>query len=247
MDAFGLSHPGIVRRGNEDAYVVLPSFGLYAVADGMGGAAAGEIASRLAIDTVRAVFEDPDLTWPCGFAPPPPTRDLPLLVAGLEHANARVHAAAQADPSKAGMGTTFTGILVLEDRIAVGHVGDSRAYLLRGQSLQQLTRDHTLVNHFIDIGTMTLEEAERSPLRHIMSRAVGADECVEVDRRLVAAEAGDTLLLASDGLHGVVSDADIAAVLLSQRDLTRAATDLVERANDAGGPDNITVVLVRIG
>lgn len=247
LDAFGLSHPGIVRRGNEDAYLVLPSFGLFAVADGMGGAAAGEVASRLAIDTVRAVFEDPDLTWPCGLAPPPPTRGLPLLVTAIEQASCRVQAAARADPSKAGMGTTFTGILVLDDHVAVGHVGDSRAYLLRGRRLQQLTHDHSLVNHFIDVGTMTREEAERSPLRHILSRAVGAEDSVEVDRRLVAAEAGDTFLLASDGLHGTVSDDDIAAVLLGERDLARAATDLVERANDAGGPDNITVVLVRIG
>jgi protein phosphatase len=247
LDAFGLSHPGIIRRGNEDAYVVLPSFGLFAVSDGMGGAAAGEVAARMAIDTVRAVLEDPDLTWPCGLAPPPPTRDLPLLVAAIDHANARVHAAAQADPRKAGMGATFTGMLVLDEHVAIGHVGDSRAYLLRRGRLQQLTHDHTLVNHFIDTGTMTREAAEKSGLHHILCRAVGADSSVEVDGRLVAAEAGDTFVLASDGLHGVVSDDDIAAVLLGERDLARAATDLVERANDAGGPDNVTVVLVRIG
>jgi serine/threonine protein phosphatase PrpC len=247
MEAFGLSHPGRVRTGNEDAYVVLPSTGLYAVADGMGGAAAGEVASRMAVDTVSAVFDDPDLTWPRRLACPPRVAGLPLLVAGIEHANARVFAAALADRNKAGMGTTFTGILVHGDRIAVGHVGDSRAYLLRGRRLQQLTQDHTLVNHLIDAGAMTRDQAESSQLRHMLSRAVGAEESVDVDRRLVAAEAGDTLLLASDGLHGVVSDKDIAAVLLGERDITRAATRLVEHANDAGGPDNVTVVLIRIG
>lgn len=145
------------------------------------------------------------------------------------------------------MGTTFTGILVLEDRLAVAHVGDSRAYLLRGGRLDQLTHDHTLVNELVDSGAMTREEAESSRLRNILSRALGGEERVVVDGRLVAAKAGDTLLLASDGLHGVVRDRDIAAVLLGERDLTRAATKLVERANDAGGPDNVTVVLIRIG
>jgi len=247
MEAFGLSHPGRVRRGNEDAYVVLPSLGLFVVADGMGGAAAGEVASRLAVDTVRAVFEDPDLTWPRGLADRPADTGLPLLVSGVEHANARVRAAASGDHSLAGMGTTFTGILVLEDRLAVAHVGDSRAYLLRGGRLDQLTHDHTLVNELVDSGAMTREEAESSRLRNILSRALGGEERVVVDGRLVAAKAGDTLLLASDGLHGVVRDRDIAAVLLGERDLTRAATKLVERANDAGGPDNVTVVLIRIG
>jgi len=201
----------------------------------------------MTVETVRAVFEDPDLTWPRGLAARPADPGLPLLVSSVEHANAWVHAAAHADPSKAGMGTTFTGILVLDDRIAVAHVGDTRAYLLRGRHLQQLTTDHTLVNQLVDAGRLTREEAETSPLRNILSRAVGDDERLEVDGRLVFVQAGDTLLLASDGLHGVVRDGDIAGVLRRERDLTRAATELVACANDAGGPDNITVVLVRIG
>lgn len=247
VEAFGVSHPGIVRRHNEDTYLVRPATGLFVVADGMGGAAAGEVASRMAVDAVSAFIADPDMTWPAGSAPRAPSPGLPLLVAGVEMANARVHAAATADHLKAGMGTTLIGALVLEGRVALAHVGDSRAYLLRGRCLERLTEDHTIVNEMLRAGVMTKDAAQTSEVRHLLSRAVGTQADVEVDARHVRVEAGDSLLLCSDGLHGVVGDEDIAAILLAERDLTRAATRLVERANDAGGPDNITAVLVRIG
>ena len=236
----------MVREGNEDAYLVAPDIGLYAVADGMGGHAAGEVASRMTIDGVRAMFQDPDITWPKGMSQPSTIPGLPLLVAGVERANARVHATATADGSKAGMGTTFTGLLLLGDRAAIAHVGDSRAYLLHGRRLDLLTHDHTLVEEFFRAGGMSREAAARSTMRHVLTRAVGTRPTVVVDRRLVAIEPGDTLLLASDGLHGVVDDDEIADILLSDHDLTRVATRLVECANDKGGPDNTTVVLVRI-
>lgn len=246
IQAFGLSHQGLVRGRNEDSFIVASDVGLYAVADGMGGHAAGEVASRMAVETVRAVFEDPDLTLPRGLAHRPVDPDLPLLVSGVEHANARIHAAAIGNTAREGMGTTFTGLLVLEDRFALAHVGDSRAYLLRGRRLEQLTVDHTLVGELVQAGTMAPKDAEVSALRHVLSRAVGTRASVTVDGRMLAAEAGDVLLLASDGLHGVVGDDEIAAILLAERELTRAATRLVERACDAGGPDNVSVVLVRV-
>ena len=246
LEAFGVSHPGIVRRHNEDTYLVRHATGLFVVADGMGGAAAGEVASRMAVEAVAAFIADPDITWPTGSAPRAPAPGLPLLIASVELANARVHAAATADRRKAGMGTTLIGALVLEGRVALAHVGDSRAYLLRGRRLDPLTEDHTIVNELLRAGVMMKEAAQTSEVRHVLSRAIGTEASVEVDARHVRVEAGDTLLLCSDGLHGVVGDEDITAILLAERDLTRAAARLVERANDAGGPDNITAVLIRI-
>jgi serine/threonine protein phosphatase PrpC len=246
VEAFGISDPGLCRSTNEDAYAVVADAGLFVVADGMGGHAAGEVASRMAVDAVRAVFEDPDLTWPIGVSIPPHTRGTPLLKASIEHANARVHAASVADVTKGGMGTTVTALLVLDDRIVIGHVGDSRAYRLRGRKLELLTRDHTYINMLLDAGAMTPEQAATSELRNMLARSVGSEPTVKVDVRLLDLEPGDTFLLATDGLHGVVDDNTLAAILLYERDLTRAAAELVQRANDGGGPDNITAVLVRI-
>jgi serine/threonine protein phosphatase PrpC len=245
VEAFGLSDPGLVRDTNEDCYAVVPTLGYFAVADGVGGHAAGEVASRMAIDTVRSLLEDPRACWPAG--PGAAAAAVDRLAGGVAYANARVYDAASGEKGRQGMGTTFTGLLLLDGRVALAHVGDSRAYLLRGRRLAQLTDDHTLVAAYIQAGILTREEAATSPIRNIISRAVGPADVVEVDKRLLAVESGDTLLLCSDGLHGVVEDEAIAAVLLQERDITRAAAQLIDRANDAGGPDNVTVVLVRVG
>jgi protein phosphatase len=243
--AFGLSDLGAVRTTNEDCYAVVPALGYFAVADGVGGNAAGEVASRMAIDAVRSVLEDPRVPWPEG--PGAATTALERLAGGVEYANARVYESASGEPGRKGMGTTFTGLLLLDGRVALAHVGDSRAYLLRGRRLMQLTEDHTLVTAYLQAGILKPEDVATWPLRHVITRAVGTEEAVEVDRRMLAVEPGDTLLLASDGLHGVLGDDDIGAVLACERDLTRAAAELIDRTNDAGGPDNVTVVLVRIG
>ncbi len=240
MEAFGLSDVGLQRTSNEDAYAVAPSLGFFAVANGVGGCAAGEVASRMAINVVTSTIENAAATWPQGGGDS-------LFVRALREANAAVRASASRDRTRKGMGTTFTGLLVLEDRAVIAHVGDSRAYLLRERRLHQLTEDHTLVNAYVQAGVMTREAAAASENRNLLVRAVGLDEAMEVDTRLMGIEPGDVVLLASDGLHGVVEAEDIAATLLSERDLTRAAAWLVERANDAGGPDNVTVVLLRIG
>ena len=240
MEAFGLSDVGLQRASNEDAYAIVPSIGFFAVADGVGGDAAGEVASRMAIDVVASTIENAAATWPQGGGDS-------LFVRALREANAAVRASASRDRARKGMGTTFTGLLVLEDRAVIAHVGDSRAYLLRERRLHQLTEDHTLVNAYVQAGVMTREAAAASEIRNVIVRAVGLDEAMEVDTRLMGVEPGDVVLLASDGLHGVVEAEDIAATMLSTRDLTRAAARLVERANDAGGPDNVTVVLLRLG
>jgi protein phosphatase len=202
----------------------------------------------MTLDAVRCAFEDADVTWPGAMTDrPPPAPGLPQLVAAVERANVRVHAAASADDDKAGMGTTVTALLMLGDRVAVAHVGDSRLCRLRGRHLEQLTRDHTYVDRCVRAGIMTREQAAQSAHKHIITRAIGTDPEVKVDRGLLAIEPGDTFLLATDGLHGVVGDDDVAATLLAWPDLTRAATRLIEATLDAGAPDNISVVLVRVG
>lgn len=245
--AVGLSNPGLVRPGNEDAFLAAGDLGLYAVADGMGGAACGEVAARMAIDAVRAAIEDPNATWPSGSRGAPPAGSgLPLLVAGVERANARVHAAAAADSAKAGMGSTFTGILFFESGAAIAHVGDSRAWRLRAGRLEVLTADHTVVQAAVDAGAMTPEEARISKYRHIITRAIGTHPAIEVEHALLDVEAGDVYLLATDGLHGVVGDDEIAAILQAELDLHRAASHLMVATFDAGAPDNVTLVLLRV-
>jgi protein phosphatase len=240
VEAFGLTDVGLLRATNEDAYLVRPDLGLFAVADGMGGAAAGEVASQMAIDTVLEEVEDSSALQPAHAGPI-------LLLGGVEVANALIHATAQGDALKCGMGTTFTGILVCGSRVAIAHVGDSRAYLFRGGRLRQMTEDHSWVAAMVRAGALTPEEAEVSPRRNEIQRAVGAEEHVDVDTRMIAAEPGDIYLLSSDGLHGLVPDSIIDETLRAERDLTRAAQRLIDCANDVGGDDNITVVLVRLG
>lgn len=247
IEAFGLSHRGLTRPGNEDSYLVAPELGLLAVADGMGGAAAGEVASRMTVDAVRCAFEEADVTWPGAMREEPaPSPGLPRLVAAVERANVRVHAAARADSGKVGMGTTFTALLVLDGHGAVAHVGDSRLYRLRAGRLERLTRDHTLIDDFVRRGVLTPEEAERSPYKHTITRAVGVESTIDVDRRYLGTLPGDVLLLATDGLHGAIGDDDITAILQTEPELTRAASQLIEATLDAGAPDNVTVVLARI-
>jgi serine/threonine protein phosphatase PrpC len=245
VEAFGLSDRGLHRETNEDAYAVVPRAGLFIVADGMGGHAGGEVASRMTVCAVRSALEAPDGTRSIGLPAPSSANGLLQLRASIELANAEVHAAAVADATN--MGTTLTALLVLGDRVALGHVGDSRAYRLRGRTLERLTDDHTYVNMLVNAGAITREQARTSELRHMLARAIGTDPAVEIDTRLLHVDPGDTFLLATDGLHGVLDDGMIAAILLGESDLTRAAAELVGRANDAGGPDNVTVVLVRIG
>jgi len=226
------SDTGRKRRRNEDSYVVAPP--LFAVADGMGGAQAGEVASRLA----AAALEEPG---PEGASAPE------TLTALIQEANRRVFERASSDPSTSGMGTTITAALVEGERVTIGHVGDSRAYVVREGTLEQLTEDHSLVNELLKSGKLSPQEAEIHPQRSVITRAVGTDPDVDVDTFAVEAGEGDVFLLCSDGLTDMVSDEDILDVVERHRgDLDRVTKALVSAANRGGGEDNITVIAFTI-
>jgi PPM family protein phosphatase len=226
------SDTGRKRRRNEDSYVVAPP--LFAVADGMGGAQAGEVASRLA----AAALQETDSSSLSG-----PEQ----VVSLIREANRRVYERAANDPATSGMGTTMTVALVEGQTVTIGHVGDSRAYLVRDGRLEQLTEDHSLVNELLKSGKLSREEADVHPQRSVITRAVGTDPDVDVDAFTVSAAEGDIFLLCSDGLTDMVSDEDILEVLERHRsDLDRAAKALVSAANRGGGEDNITVIAFAI-
>jgi PPM family protein phosphatase len=228
-----LSHPGRRRRHNEDSYVVQPP--LFAVADGMGGAKAGEVASGLAAAAVQESGNDGE----SGEA---------RVAALIEEANRRVFRRASEDRDASGMGTTMTVALVEDDSVAIGHVGDSRAYLVRDGRLEQLTDDHSLVAELVRSGKLTPEEAESHPQRSVITRALGTEADVDVDTFSVEATSGDLFLLCSDGLTTMVDDETILAAVEENRpDLKSAAKALVNAANRGGGEDNITVIFFEVG
>jgi PPM family protein phosphatase len=222
---------GRQRTANEDSYYVHGS--LFAVADGMGGARAGEVASKIAADA----FES---------APSADQSGESYLRSIAEFANERIHSLAQDDSSHSGMGTTLTAALVKGDEVAFAHVGDSRAYVYRDGELRLLTSDHSLVEELRRQGRLTDEQAEDHPQRSIITRALGPEAEVEVDTLTFSARPGDTFLICSDGLTTMVRDERIAEVLESSSDLDQAADRLVREANEAGGRDNITVVAFRL-
>ena len=228
-----LTDVGRQRAGNEDS--MLEDSPLFVVADGMGGAQAGEVASRLAVETLARLRPDDD------------EQAEEELVEAVREANRRIHARAQEDRELAGMGTTITAAWVHDGQIAIGHVGDSRAYRWRDGELAQLTDDHSLVAELERHGKLTAAEARVHPQRSMILRALGIEADVEVDTYAFTGEPGDVFLLCSDGLSGVVHDQVIAEVLGSAESLDQAAADLIELANISGGPDNITAVLFRLG
>ena len=231
-DTAGFTDPGRKRRRNEDSYVIEPP--LFAVADGMGGAQAGEVASRLAAAAFRE-FHDADNLDP-----------EERLVAIVQEANRRIYERATGDAEVSWMGTTITAALVGDAGLAIGHVGDSRAYRLRGGEFEQLTDDHSLVADLVRSGRLTPEEADVHPQRSVITRALGTDPQVDVDTFTVPAESGDLFLLCSDGLTTMVDDGEIRDLVTSAKDLDQAGKGLVKAANRAGGEDNVTVVLFRV-
>jgi len=221
------THPGRKRRHNEDAYVCDPP--LFAIADGMGGARAGEVASGLAAAALQA--NDVNGSGP------------ERVVALMQAANRSVYERSSSDADVAGMGTTMTVALVENGGVVFGHVGDSRAYVLRDGELEQLTDDHSLVAELVRGGKLSAEEAVHHPQRSVITRALGTDPDVDVDTFIVEGREGDVFVLCSDGLTDMVADDEIGEVLEEQRDsLDEAANELVRRANRNGGQDNITVV-----
>ncbi len=222
---------GRQREANEDS--LFSRAPVFAVADGMGGAQAGEVASRIAV----AAFE-PEL--PAEAAPEPWLRDT------AQRANREIFDLAQGDSARSGMGTTLTAALVAGDEVSFGHVGDSRAYLLRDGELSQLTNDHSLVEELRRQGKLTKAQAAEHPQRSVITRALGPEPDVAVDTMTVQARPGDVFLLCSDGLTTMLSDDEVHAVLERASSLDEAARRLVRAANDRGGRDNITVILFRL-
>jgi PPM family protein phosphatase len=222
---------GRQRRANEDS--LLARAPLFVVADGMGGAQAGEVASRIAVEYFQPGL--PDSSHP------------ELELAALAHAaNARIHELSHTNAEQAGMGTTLTAVYVGEQEVAIAHVGDSRAYCLRDGELLRLTDDHSLVDELMRQGRLTPEEAIEHPQRSVITRALGPEGMVEVDTRSFRARAGDVYLLCSDGLTTMISEEQIAATLTAHPHLRDAGEALIAAANQAGGRDNITVVLIRL-
>jgi protein phosphatase len=236
LSAAARSDVGMRRTANEDAYAVAPALGLYLVADGMGGHVAGQLASRLAAEhTVEALELVADRTATL-------TEKLRYCVAAANH---HVFATAQGKPEVAGMGTTLVAVLAGGGRLALAHVGDSRAYLVRGGRIRQLTDDHSLVAELVRRRELSPDAAHGHPHRHVLTRAVGVRRSVDPDLAELTPAPGDVIVLCSDGLTTHVQDPEIAAIVAAESDLEQACERLVALANARGGEDNVTVALVR--
>jgi protein phosphatase len=240
---------GQKRQGNEDRFCLDPSLGLYVVADGMGGHAAGEVASRLAVETIQEWMEkylsgaDVAIVGPAVAAA---SAEANFLLSSIRLANRIIFDSAKDRREYAGMGTTVVAVLAQDDRFVLAHVGDSRIYRIRQHDIVQISRDHSFVQEQVDNGMMSAAEAHQSQYRHMITRALGLKESVEVDLTEQPARPGDVLLLCSDGLSDLLDDEDmLVAVRDHADDLEQACQALVARANSKGGDDNITVLVVQ--
>jgi len=240
---------GRKRQGNEDRFCLAPELGLYVVADGMGGHAAGEVASRLAVETIREWVGkymsggDTAIVGPAAVSGSP---EASVLVSSIRLANRVIFDSATDRREYTGMGTTVVAVLARGDRVVLAHVGDSRIYRIRGGRILQVSRDHSFVQQQMDYGVISAAEAQQSQYRHMITRALGLKDSVEVDLSEQPAREGDILLLCSDGLSDLLDDDEILAdVQEHAADLDRACQALVDRANSKGGDDNITVLMIR--
>jgi protein phosphatase len=252
----GLSDVGRRRKSNEDSFAIAAEHNLFVVADGMGGHAAGEVASRLAVESIERHISGSDPrkepTVPASFrtvSGEEASLAVPArrVLNAIRLANQEIVRSVRKDSSMRGMGTTVVIAYIHGGRAFIGSVGDSRAYLVRGSAIRQLTSDHTFVNEQVRAGTLSASEARRHPARNILTRAVGSQDDVEPDLVEQDLKAGDVILLCSDGLTTMVEDGDILQTVLSHPDDPEAGCRaLVDLANDRGGDDNVTVVLVRV-
>jgi len=248
LSAHGLTHVGRQRQHNEDAFLVESGAKLFLVADGMGGHAAGEIASRIAVDSISEFIlhtKEDDGTWPHAYDEHY-TRTTNRLMAALRMANQRVLEAMKKDARLRGMGTTVVACMADDEKMSVAHVGDSRAYLIREGQLSRITNDHSWVFEQVQAGMLTEAEAEKHPLRNVITRALGGALQVTPDASEISAQKGDVFLLCSDGLTGMVPETEILRVVTANAsDLQKACQQLIDAANERGGLDNVTAVLVR--
>ena len=244
------SDPGLRRNENEDSYCARADLGLFVVADGMGGHAAGEVASQVAVDEVQTFVEattdmGPQDTWPIPFDRAL-SREGNRLKAGLDLANRRIAARIDENSELRGMATTAVAALVVDDQLTLAHVGDSRAYLCHTGDLTRLTRDHSWVEEQIEAGMLSAEAAREHPWRNIVTRALSGNAVLQVEVVQQALAPGDRVLLCSDGLSSVMPDEEIAEVVAAGTDLDGVCEELVKRANAAGGPDNVTALLLQV-
>ena len=244
----GATHVGMTRSHNEDNLFVLPEENLYIVADGMGGHASGEVASQIAVETLANFFidtgRDREITWP--YKEDPATSyDENRLSTGIKLANRRVYEMAQSDARYRGMGTTMVTLCSGPTGTFVGHVGDSRCYLLKNGSIEQVTEDHSLLNDYLKVHQLTPEEIANFPHKNVIVRALGMKDTVQVDVHRIEPKVGDVYVLCSDGLSGMVTNEGILqAVQESHGDLDKCCQNLIARANANGGQDNVTSVVV---
>jgi PPM family protein phosphatase len=246
----GVTDVGRVRTNNEDCFRIVEPLHLFVLADGMGGEAHGEIASALAVETVvKHCYEGKEHPFAklYGATQANWSSETKRLSSAVHLANQKILQSAKEHPEQQGMGATLTAAWINGNCLTISHVGDSRAYLLRGGALQQLTCDHSLVAEQVRHGILSAVEAERSEMQSVLLRALGSEPEIEIDTEEHAVFARDIVLLCSDGLTRMVIEPEIAAALQAEPDADRAARKLVELANDAGGADNITVIVVRIG
>jgi len=244
------THPGLRREGNEDASCVRADLGLYVVADGMGGHAAGEVASLLAVNAIEVFINDTrnadmSSTWPFPYDTKL-SLDGNRLKAAFHLANRRLAAAMGDNDELRGMATTVVAVLVNANSATVAHVGDSRAYLLRSGTLTGLTEDHSWVNEQVRAGLMTDADARRHPWRNVVTRAITGGDDPLPDFSPLNLVTGDRILLCSDGLSSVISNERLATLLAADQSLQRICATLIDAANEAGGPDNITVALTQV-
>ncbi len=251
LEYSGQTDVGLKRGHNEDTYKVVDDHALYMVADGMGGHSSGEVASRMACEAVADFFretsQDEDMTWPfkmdkgVGY-------EANRLSVSVKLANLRIHESAQSNPSQRGMGTTLVSVRFTDEGLVIGHVGDSRVYRLRDGGFDQLTEDHSLLNDYIKMKDLTPEEIENFPHKNVIVRALGMKDTVAVDLSVEQPEPGDIYLLCSDGLCGMITDDEISELIQARADdgLAAVCSALIDAANDAGGTDNITALMVRV-
>jgi PPM family protein phosphatase len=245
----GVTDLGRVRTNNEDCFRIVESLNLFVLADGMGGEAHGEVASALAVETIVKSCMDPGESGVTlvGNLEPSWSEKAKRLTSAVHLANKNIYDAAEANQEQHGMGATLTAAWIDGSKLSIAHVGDSRAYLLRSGNLQQLTSDHSLVAEQVRRGILTAAEAEESEMQSVLLRALGAAPDIEVDTDEHILFARDILMLCCDGLTRMVTEPEIAGTLQAEIDPTKAAEKLIALANERGGVDNITVIVVRVG
>jgi protein phosphatase len=234
IDSCGASDPGCVRTNNEDYYLVEPSMGLYLVADGMGGAQAGEHASKLAAETVRDFVAAAD-----------GERDPHILVDAFQEANRRVMEKASRDPNMEGMGTTLVAALETKDELLIASVGDSRLYLFENGQLHSITEDQTWVNEVGRRLGLDEESLKSHPMRHVLTMAIGVSDDLRIHSYALKPVPGMQVLLCSDGLHSVASEQDVERIMASSQSIQEKCQSLIEAARKQGGPDNVTVIILK--